>query len=180
MDCLRDLETVVVSRLAISLDFLWPGSRKYLVTDGDGKKLMIVFQDDSFTSLLLPDSFMTVVIMNNDIRQVMQLDRPKEMFKVSKLNVFAPSTRHIGSVRNRSFSLFKRRLRVLDAGQKVLYNIRGPICAGKVEIPYNIYNREGKRLSFPKNMSVIDKSLLLSAIFYLDILYPNDQGGGSI
>lgn len=190
MDCLSELETVVVSRVDLFLDYFNLTSKKYGIFDGSGNQMLIAVQDNSFASLFLPNSFVTFVIMNTDIRQVMILDRPRKMFKVSNMNVFAPSTRHIGSIRNKAFSLLRRSFRVLDATKKVVYNIRGPLFTEKVKVHYSIYNDTGERvgtiarnflqfpqglvfnanlylLTFPKDIPVAEKSLLVGVTFYL-------------
>lgn len=190
MDCLRELDKVVVSRLLIFLDYFSNTNTKYAICDGSDRQLLLAVQDNSFASLFLPNAFVTFLVMNTDIRQVLQLDRPRKLFKVSRMNVYAPSTRYIGSIRNKSFSLLRQSFRVLDATKKLVYKIRGPIFPGTTRIPYNIYNGKGVRVgtitrklrkfprelvfegdifvvTFPKDMSVTDKSLLVGVTFYL-------------
>jgi uncharacterized protein YxjI len=159
--------------------------------DSSGELIYLAVEwEGSFWTRILLKSLrpFTINIMELDGSRVLGLQRPFRFF-FHRLEILDAEFNHLGTIQRR-FSIFRRRYSVLDKSGYEIFQLFGPILhpwTFIIQIPGREIGRITKKWSgflkevftsadnfgvtFPAEMDVTRKSLLLGAVFLIDFVH---------
>jgi uncharacterized protein YxjI len=169
---------------------------RYAVMDSSGKELYLAGEEGGSTLLRIFLKALrpfTIHIMSTAGKPVLKLQRPFR-FYFHKMDVTDASGRIIGTIQKR-FSLLRRVYSMLDPSGSEMYTLYGPLLhpwtfriqkngkeIGKITKKWSGLLKEGFTdadnfgVTFPKEMDVRRKGVILGAVFLIDFVHFENKG----
>ncbi len=193
MEGLESVDTLVIRQEKEWSEIItgFEARNKYNVLDASGELVYLAAEwEGSFWTRVILKSIrpFTIYIMTPDSNRVLILQRPFR-FYFHKLDILDPGFSHLGTIQRR-FSILRRRYSVLDKQGNEIFQLFGPILhpwTFIIQIPGTEIGRITKKWSgllkeaftkadnfgvtFPAELDVTRKSLLLGAVFLIDFVH---------
>ncbi|MCD6364810.1 MAG: scramblase [Planctomycetes bacterium] len=193
MDKLGDVETLLVRQQKEWGEILtgFETRNRYVVTDAGGAELYFAAEESSLLGRWLLNTLrpFTIHVQAAGGQDVLRVKRPFR-FYFHRVDVTdADAGRHLGSVERR-FSLVRRIYAVLDDNGHEIFELFGPILhpwtfevrregrtLGKITKKWSGLLKEGFTdadnfgIAFPPDLEVVQKALLLGAVFLIDFVH---------
>jgi len=163
---------------------------KYAVLDTRGRQLFLAAEESSFFSrwFLKKARPLVIHILSSQGSLILKLNRPFRFF-LSEISISDSTGRKLGLIKQ-NFSIFTRRFTVSDATGREIYKIKGPFFhpwtfqilrndneVGKILKKWSGIGKEfftdsdNFSITFPINADAEQKSILLGALFLIDLVY---------
>jgi uncharacterized protein YxjI len=193
MDRLAGLDTLVIQQRKSWGEILtgWEVKNSYAVLDGTGDEVYVAAETGGsmfFRLLLKALRPFTIHILEAEGRAVLRLNRPFRLY-FHTLEVHSADGRRLGRV-DRRFSLVRRRYTVYDDTGQERFQLFGPLLrpwtflirAGGEEVgritkrwtgmlKESLSDADNFALSFPAELQLQHKSVLLGAVFLIDFVH---------
>lgn len=193
MEKLTSLDTLVIQQRKEWGEILtgWETKNKYAVMDDSGDEVYFAAEEGGFflfrifLKALRP---FTIHILESQGNSVLRLERSFR-FYFHKLDVFSPENRRLGRIEKR-FSILRRRYSVYDETGQERFQLFGPLLRpwtflirkngediGRIAkkwsglLKESFADADNFGVSFPAELSVTDKSVLLGAVFLVDFVH---------
>ncbi len=198
MEKLTPVDTLVIQQRKEWGEILtgWETKNKYAVMDQTGDEMYFAAEEGRslffrlFLKALRP---FTIHILASDGQIVLRLDRSFRFF-FHKLAVSSPDGRCLGTVEKR-FSVIRRMYSVYDATGQEHFQLFGPLLRpwtflirqsgqeiGRISkkwsglLKESFTDTDNFAVTFPAELPVMDKGILLGAVFLIDFVHFENKG----
>ncbi len=193
MERLESVDTLVVSQEKEWSEIItgFEARNKYNVLDASGELMYLAAEwEGSFWTRIVLKSIrpFTIYVMAPDGNRILILQRPFR-FYFHKLDILDSGFNRLGTIQ-RHFSILRRRYSVLDKAGNEIFQLFGPILhpwtfiiripgseIGKITKKWSglfkeaITKADNFAVTFPAELDVTRKSLLLGAVFLIDFVH---------